>query len=943
MTYPYRQSKTRLGVWLLSTTSLSGTWPLLSAFVLAMGIASSQTAQALPEGGTYAGGGEVIDADGDLSVFTIDQTSDRVIINWKSFNIGSDEHVYFNQPNTRSIALNRDYSGSISEILGTLTANGHVWIINSNGILFGAGSVINVNGLVATSHGISDADFIRVFDLDGVDGKYDFNIPGEADAMVINEGTITVGGTAEENGIAVLVAPRVRNSGIITARLGKVGLGAGKGFTLDMYGDELIVFTGDALSSTYENAVYNDGEIHADGGYVLLTAKMAGDFVGNAINMDGVIRANTLVEGEGKIVLNGGVEGIVLVKGGTLEASGDEDEDGGTIEVLGEDVNIVSSDIDASGDDNGGTIRIEAEEDVNIVGSDIDASGNKEDGGTISIEAEKNDVNIASSYIDASGGDNGGTIRIEAKKDDVDVNIAGSEIDASGDNGDGGTIKVLGGANVTIKGFKPNIGYDRSKIDASGGENGGTIRIEAVEDVKIVASDIDASGKNEDGGTIDISGQNVSFNTDLDSRSGRSVQIEASGGENGGTIIIRAEEKVSSSESEMNLTLNAEATAQGKGKGGDIFILANTVDLLGTSQKDIIAKGYSGRGGTVLIFGKTKVNIEHTEIDTEPSHKDGSGGAISILGEEVIITNSWVTASGAPGGTVQIGGEYLIDEVKEALEPRGIELAPSTKNNPTPDWILLPTSKVDTTTSKISANGSPLDTGKYAPGSGGKIIIWAGAEGDAHLGSLSVGGAYGEGSSGGEIIIFAKKVVGSNYFEANGGWDEVLDENGNLERRIYTGSAGNISIESESISINSLDFRGDPSGKIVIKIGGVTYEIRDQAGMDKLIELLDDGSDTPPLSGSPEVYPLVYSPPPEEDEGDPFKEDPDYIPPPPPSENAHPKTQSDGLDPLFHPESCRRSQSSGQGLPRPAEQARQLPSGGVFQHDEAALSCAADE
>ena len=115
-----------------------------------------------------------------------------------------------------------------SEIVGTLTANGRVFIINRDGMLFGRGAVVNTAGFLATTNDIRNADFMA--------GRIISTSRAGRDASIVNLGTIT----ASSGGFAALVAPGVRNSGTITATLGTVALASGNSFTLDMYGDKLI-------------------------------------------------------------------------------------------------------------------------------------------------------------------------------------------------------------------------------------------------------------------------------------------------------------------------------------------------------------------------------------------------------------------------------------------------------------------------------------------------------------------------------------------------------------------------------------------------------------------------------------------------------------------------------------------------------------------------------
>ena len=208
---------------------------LAATALLALGVAP---VAAGPEGGSVVGGAATIQGQGGPAVI-VNQSTPSAIINWNTFNIRANESVRFNQPSASSVALNRVTGGlGPSEIMGTLTANGRVFIINRDGILFGPGSVVNTAGFLATTNDIKNADFMA--------GRYNFNIPGRPDASIVNQGRIT----ATSGGFAALVAPGVRNSGTITATLGTVALASGNSFTLDMYGDKLITLAvGDSIAN----------------------------------------------------------------------------------------------------------------------------------------------------------------------------------------------------------------------------------------------------------------------------------------------------------------------------------------------------------------------------------------------------------------------------------------------------------------------------------------------------------------------------------------------------------------------------------------------------------------------------------------------------------------------------------------------------------------------
>src|SRR5436190_934394 len=219
----------RMRTLLLTTTALM---PLLSP------------AMAGPEGGTVVGGAATISGQGSSHVI-VNQSSQNAIVNWNTFNVGAGERAQFIQPSTSAATLNRVTGGlGPSQILGTIDANGRVFLVNRDGIIFGAGAVINTAGFLATTADIKNDDFMA--------GRYNFSIPGRPDASIVNSGTIT----ATSGGFAALVAPGVRNSGTITANLGSVTLGAGNTFTmnLDFYGDKLITLgIGDQIAGNVKD------------------------------------------------------------------------------------------------------------------------------------------------------------------------------------------------------------------------------------------------------------------------------------------------------------------------------------------------------------------------------------------------------------------------------------------------------------------------------------------------------------------------------------------------------------------------------------------------------------------------------------------------------------------------------------------------------------------
>jgi filamentous hemagglutinin family protein len=334
---------------------------LLTTSCLTALVFASVNAYANPVGGVVAGGQANISQSG--TTLDVTQTSNRAVINWQTFNIASNETTDFIQPSRSAIIVNRIGDANPSQILGRLTANGNVVLINPNGVLFGPGSVVDVNGLVATTADLDTKKFMH-------GGNLFFNKPGNPNASIINEGIIT----AQQAGLVGLVAPNVLNSGIISANLGRVQLASGDTTTVDFYGDKLLeVAVSDKVQS---QLVANTGLLQAQGGTIAMTAAAGKKIVHSLIDVEGELDAPAVAQKDGEIYIyaegsnavknnvttNKGVKAgsSTVTVSGTLNASGyNPGQTGGKVSILGDNVGILSGTlIDASGDAGGGTIKI---------------------------------------------------------------------------------------------------------------------------------------------------------------------------------------------------------------------------------------------------------------------------------------------------------------------------------------------------------------------------------------------------------------------------------------------------------------------------------------------------------------------------------------------------------------------------------------------------------
>lgn len=276
---------------LLASALLGGGLPAFAA-------GTAPSPDTLPTGAQVSAGAAQISQSG--SAMTITQGSARAAIDWQSFSVGSNARVNFVQPSAQAVALNRVLGSDVSVIQGAINANGQVFLVNPNGVLFTPTAQVNVGALVASTHSISTADFMA--------GQYRFS--GSSTAAVENQGQLN----AAAGGAVALIAARVVNSGTITAAAGRIGLAAANTVTLDLGGPVLLSVSEGALNAE----IAHGGVIRADGGQIFLTARSANNLAAAVINHSGVTEAKTLADVTGSITL----QADIVSHTGTLDVSG---------------------------------------------------------------------------------------------------------------------------------------------------------------------------------------------------------------------------------------------------------------------------------------------------------------------------------------------------------------------------------------------------------------------------------------------------------------------------------------------------------------------------------------------------------------------------------------------------------------------------------------------
>ncbi len=450
---------------------------------------------ALPTGGQVVGGQGSISSAGNT--LTVNQNSQNLAINWQDFSIAEGHTVNFVQPNAQAAALNRITGNNVSDIRGAINANGRVFLVNPNGVMFSSTAKVDVGALVASSLDISTSDFMA--------GNYSFS--GSSSNAIINQGNITVAA----GGYVAMIAARIINTGTINTPQGSTLMGAGSKVTLDL-GGPVKIEVQEALLATY---IEQGGAIKADGGLVYLTAKAADELASSSINHTGITEARTLTSGaDGRIMLMGDMEHGQLQVAGTLDASAPNGGDGGFIETSAAHVDITDDVFVTTKASSGRT----GEWLIDPVDITIAATGGNVTGATIANALQSTDVTLdtngsgSCSGTSCSGLSSGnGDIFL-----DDDIKVTGGNIDttltfranrniivdenkeisstsgklntvfwADVDNTDGGMIWIKNGSIINTNGGHLWMG---------GGSSGTTWNGLTVGDGRAIGNDVNSNG-----------------------------------------------------------------------------------------------------------------------------------------------------------------------------------------------------------------------------------------------------------------------------------------------------------------------------------------------------------------------------------------------------------------------------------------------------------------
>ncbi|ENG15784.1 filamentous hemagglutinin family N-terminal domain protein, partial [Escherichia coli P0305260.6] len=651
----------------------------------------------LPTGGQIvAGSGSIQTPSGNQ--MNIHQSSQNMVANWNSFDIGKGNTVQFYQPDSSAVALNRVVGGGESQIMGNLKANGQVFLVNPNGVLFGKEASVSTSGFVASTRDIKNDDFMN--------RRYTFSGGQKAGAEIVNQGALTT----NAGGYIVLTADRVSNSGTIRTPGGKTVLAASERVTLQLDNGGLmsVQVTGDVVNALVENR----GLVSARDGQVYLTALGRDMLMNTVLNVSGVVEAGGMHRQDGNIVLDGGDSGVVHLSG-TLQADNASGQ-GGKVVVQGKNILLdKGSSITATGGQGGGEVYVgggwqgkdsnirNADKVVMQDGARIDVSATQQGNGGTAVLWSDSYTNFHG-QISAKGGETGGnggqvetsshgnlqafgTVSASAKKgkagnwllDSADITI----VNGSNDSNDSKTETTQSPPHTQFAPTAAGSAVSNTSIN-NRLNNGTSVTILTSHTAKDGAQKgnitVNAAINKSNGSDANLTlqaGGNITVNNSITSTEGK-LNVNLSGARtSNGSITISNNANITTNGGDItvgttntsnrvnisinNTTLNASngnIQLTGTGTGTDSGILFNGCNTLTASN--ITLTGSSTSGNAINLTGTATLNATNNITLTGSST---SGNAINLKGNNTLTaSNITLTGESTGGNAINLKGNNTL-------------------------------------------------------------------------------------------------------------------------------------------------------------------------------------------------------------------------------------------------------------------------------------------
>ncbi len=729
---------------------------------------------ALPSGQQVVNGNATFNTKGNSLTIT---NTPNTIINWQNFSIFSNEAVLFSQQNSSSSVLNRITGQNPSYILGLLQSNGRVLLVNPNGIFFGQGARINVNGLIASTLNISNQDFLA--------GHYNF-AAGSTAGPIQNQGTITTPG----GGSVYLIAPSIENSGIITSPTGQVLLAAGHSVQLvDSSNPDIAV----VVSADGDSAV-NLGQIIAQSGKI--------GIYGGLITQSGMVSADSATLGSNGQIIFKATGDVTLDAGSTTSAKG-----GGTIQVLGgmeSGTVTVNGTLDASAPNGGNGGFIETSASLVNIGSNayITTAAPYGKTGTWLIDPQDYTINAAgaNSIGTALGATNVTITTTSTTATCTGVTCTGAVNGGNGDINVESSISWTAATTLTLSAYN-NINVDAAitgtntssisgLVLGAGGDITGAGIITLGSSLKATAvTGINLSGLNVVPNvnlTSSGSGHNIIYNSNVGAGNTLSIGGSANGGyftvaEHSGNIDVTGDSNyniynyITTSGGSVNLT------------AAQSVILDNGINInAGSGNVSLTATSGSITGGGVItassLSSSALTGISLTGINVVPTVSLANSGSGNVSYRSSIGASNTVSVSGNNLG----GGNFAVTENSGNINETGITTAGGAVTLTAPGAITL-AGNIDTSNSNTAQSAAVTFTSSANAITETTGVITAG--------TLSANAATGINLSGNNI---SPDVILQDSTSGNVSYNGGMGSAGTLRVSGYNNGAGNFTVTETS-------------------------------------------------------------------------------------------------------------------------------------------------
>lgn len=621
-----------------------------------------QLLYALPEGGVVVEGVGSIGSPNEHTL-QVSQSSDVIGMEFTSFSLSENELVEFFQPDQNALAVARVIGASASEIMGRLQANGQVFLVNPNGVLFGETSQVDVGGLIVSTASIESWEREEI--ILSVDNTSTID-----DVEIINQGRITVA----DNGVTFL-GSIIANDGEIIAKGGDINLQSARQFLVRI--DENNSTTVLVDKESMDGLITNNGKLMAHGGDIALQANLVDQVLDTVINNDGIVIAERIERRGGNIYLSGS-NGDVLNAGEIASVS--HGSEAGTIDITANRIAQIGS-ISSSSNNHGGIVSVSADDKIRIAENSTTSVSANEIGhaGEIIYKAENALVFDRGAVIRANGGSlrgDGGFVEVSGLSY---IHIAG-DVDTSAVHGENGTLLIdpvdltisdsgssafntlsagnflfnsgsgsvidaasintfLGNGNVFITTDQGGAELGVLTVDADidlNGSNGNTLTLRGNQDININANICDMGAAGMCDGVGDITNLTI---TSLDAGGNINIAAQSIIDSGGGSVIIDADGTINLAQGALidsgdsGLPLATLGDVNINSDAGDINVLgdithSSSITLTATNTLTLPDAGLHSQGRITLLANHIRsasnsaINITASELSYQADGLD---------------------------------------------------------------------------------------------------------------------------------------------------------------------------------------------------------------------------------------------------------------------------------------------------------------------------------